>query len=118
MVAEIMVSDLIMILLDGMGHAISWLQSIELVKGVSVWSFIIGCMVVGVVISGLLNLVNRPPIGGAVEMSRANKLRDSEAVSTVVSVNRRKNGNTFTNVQKFNRKGKMISSHSTTTKRF
>ena len=29
------------ILVDGMGHAVSWLQSVEVFDGVSIWSFIL-----------------------------------------------------------------------------
>lgn len=71
-----MFMQLLLMLLNGMANGIKWLQSIEIIDGVSVWSFIIACIVVGVVISGLLNLVSRPPIGDAVSDAKSDRRRE------------------------------------------
>lgn len=71
-----MVWNLMMLLVDGMSQGIKWLQSIELFYGVSVWAFVIGCIVIGVTVSGLLNLVNRPPIGDQVSDVKSDRRRE------------------------------------------
>lgn len=71
-----MVWDLMVLLVDGMSQGIKWLQSIELFYGVSVWAFVIGCIVIGVTVSGLLNLVSRPPIGDQVSDAKSDRRRE------------------------------------------
>lgn len=45
------------ILLDGMGQAVSWLRSVDVFVGVSLWSFILTVMIQGIVITALVNVV-------------------------------------------------------------
>lgn len=45
------------ILLDGMGQAVSWLQSVEVFDGVSVWSFVLSVLIQGILITSLVNVV-------------------------------------------------------------
>ena len=45
------------ILVDGMGHAVSWLQSVEVFDGVSIWSFILTVLIMSIIITSLVNVV-------------------------------------------------------------
>ena len=45
------------ILIDGMGHAVSWLQSVEVFDGVSIWSFILTVLIMSIIITSLVNVV-------------------------------------------------------------
>ncbi len=56
----------------GMGHAVDFFKSVEVVSGVSVWMVLCCCIVMSVVITGLINVVR---IGGVT----------SRAISTVRS---------------------------------
>lgn len=41
----------------GMGHAVDFFKSVEVVSGVSVWMVLCCCIVMSVVITGLINVV-------------------------------------------------------------
>lgn len=45
------------ILVQGMGHAVSWLQSVEVFDGVSIWSFILTVLIMSIIITSLVNVV-------------------------------------------------------------
>lgn len=45
------------ILVDGMGQAVSWLQSVEVFDGVSLWSFILTVIIQGIIMTALVNVV-------------------------------------------------------------
>lgn len=45
------------ILIDGMGQAVSWLQSVDVFDGVSIWSFILTVLIMGILITSLVNVV-------------------------------------------------------------
>ncbi len=49
--------QLIDMLFTGMGKAVDFFRSIEVVSGVSVWTVLCCCFVMSVVITGLLNVV-------------------------------------------------------------
>lgn len=45
------------ILLDGMGQAVSWLQTVEVFDGVSIWSFVLTVLIMGILMTSLVNVV-------------------------------------------------------------
>ncbi len=47
------------ILLDGMSRAVDWCKTIEIFSGVSLWSFCISVLLVGVILNVLVNVVRK-----------------------------------------------------------
>lgn len=45
------------ILVDGMGHAVDWLKAVEVFEGVSIWSFVLSVLIIGILITSLVNVV-------------------------------------------------------------
>lgn len=45
------------VLFDGVSRAVSWLKSIQIFDGVTLWSFILTCIILGIVLTCLVNVV-------------------------------------------------------------
>lgn len=62
------------ILIDGMGHAVDWLKAVEVFEGVSIWSFVLSVLIIGILITSLVNVVKSNFSG----RRRAEKGREGE----------------------------------------
>lgn len=63
------------ILVDGMGHAVDWLKAVEVFEGVSIWSFVLSVLIIGILITSLVNVVKSNFSG---RRQRAEKEREGE----------------------------------------
>lgn len=50
------------VLLDGMRHTVSWLKSIDIFEGVSLWSFCLSILLISIIITALVNVVRAPGV--------------------------------------------------------
>ena len=62
------------ILIDGMGYAVDWLKIVEVFDGVSIWSFVLSVLIIGILITSLVNVVKSNFSG----RRRAEKGREGE----------------------------------------
>ena len=62
------------VLIDGMGHAVDWLKVVEVFEGVSIWSFVLSVLIIGILITSLVNVVKSNFSG----RRRAEKGREGE----------------------------------------